>query len=90
MVLVAAFSKKSKDKSREFTVKAAMLFRQVENYIAYRIENTATGGLGGYPNEYDYPKASRNSFSSSFSCSQSREPAINVKLLLDIVYQHVF
>ncbi|MBI3883930.1 MAG: DUF3570 domain-containing protein, partial [Sphingobacteriales bacterium] len=82
-----SFSKKSKDKSREFTGKAQCYLDIVKIILPIELRTMYTGGLPGYSNDHDYPWKSRNTFSTSFSLTQIVNRQFQLMFLLDLAYQ---
>lgn len=76
------FTKTSKDKNRDFTVKLQGYLDKLKVILPVELRNGTQGR-----NENNYPRASRNSFSSSFIFSQVINSRVQVALLLDLIYQ---
>ena len=85
MGINAGFSKKTNDRSGEFTVKAQAYLDKVSLILPTELRTAGQGS--GSDGEGSYSKTSRNSFSGSFSYSQIINERLQVALLLDIIYQ---
>jgi hypothetical protein len=83
----ASFLKRSKDKSREFGVKAQAYLDEVTIILPYELRKDTT-----FTTHYheDYPTTPRNSFSASFTLSQIVNKNFQFMLLADVVYQQGF
>jgi hypothetical protein len=81
------FAKKSKDKSREFEVKAKCYLDKMKLILPVELRTLQTGGLPGAYNQHDYPWVDRNSFSTSFTLSQIVNKRLQLLFLLDLAYQ---
>lgn len=86
----SGITKKSKDQSREFTIKAQCYTDRVEIILPYELRTPLTGGLRGYANQYDYPKKNRTTYNTFLACSQIINERLQVQFLLDLTYQHGF
>ena len=84
------FTKRSKDKSREFEVKAQCYLDEVKIILPVELRDSATGGLPGAPNFHDYPWKHRNSFSTSFNLSQIINQRLQLLFSMDLAYQQGF
>lgn len=80
----ASFIKQSKDKNREFTVKAQAYLDKVSLVLPVELRN------GVIHHEDDYPTASRNSYSASFNLSQVMTKRLQMLFVLDLVKQDGF
>lgn len=76
------FSKTSKDKNTEFGIKLQAYLDNLKVILPIELR---TGGQG---RDNNYPSEARNSFSSSFTFSQSLTQRLQLSLLLDLVYQN--
>jgi hypothetical protein len=76
------FAKTSKDKNTEFNIKLQAYLDHLKVILPIELR-TGNQGRG----ENDYPTAARNSYSSSFTFSQSFTQRLQLSLLLDLVYQ---
>jgi hypothetical protein len=76
------FSKTSKDKNTEFNVKLQAYLDNLKVILPIELRTVTQGR-----DENDYPTAARNSYSSSFTFSQSFTQRLQLSLLLDLVYQ---
>jgi len=83
----ASFSKESKDKSREFLIKAQAYLDQVKIILPIELRKDT---ISSQQRHIDYPTASRNSFSTSLSLSQIINKRLQVLFLTDITYQQGF
>jgi hypothetical protein len=88
--LAAGMSKKSKDKSSEFTARAQAYLDQVKIILPYELRTLSTGGITGAPNQHTYPWKHRNTFSTSFSFSKIINQRFQLMMLLDLTYQEGF
>jgi hypothetical protein len=78
------FTKTMNNKNTEFNVKLQAYFDNLKVILPIELRTgTQTQGRG----ESDYPKESRNSYSSSFTFSQSVSQRLQLSFLLDLVYQ---
>ncbi|MEO8862033.1 MAG: DUF3570 domain-containing protein [Ginsengibacter sp.] len=77
------FTKTSKDKNRDFNVKVLAYLDNLKVILPVELR---TGNQQGR-REKNYPSASRNSYSSSFSLSQTINKRFDIALLLDLIYQ---
>ena len=75
------FTKTSKDKNTEFNIKLQAYLDHLKVILPIELR-TATQGR-----DNNYPSAARNSYSSSFTFSQSLTQRLQLSLLLDLVYQ---
>jgi hypothetical protein len=75
------FAKTSKDKNTEFGIKLQAYLDNLKVILPIELR-TGTGRNDNYPSE------ARNSFSSSFTFSQSLTQRLQLSLLLDLVYQN--
>jgi len=85
----ASVAKQSKDKNREFTVKAQAYLDQVTIILPLELRKGADTISSLHPRD-DYPKAARNSFSASLSLSQIINKRFQVMFLTDLTYQQGF
>ncbi|HSC38870.1 MAG TPA: DUF3570 domain-containing protein, partial [Chitinophagaceae bacterium] len=76
-----SFSKKTKDKSGEFTARLQAYLDQVS--LVLPVELRPNGNV----DQHNYPATARNSFSGSFSWSQIINERLQVMLLADVVQQ---
>lgn len=76
------FTKTSKNKNRDFTVKLQAYLDNLKVILPVELR-TGSQGRG----ENSYPSAGRNSFSSSFIFSQVINTRLQFALLLDLIYQ---
>ncbi|MEO8769806.1 MAG: DUF3570 domain-containing protein [Ferruginibacter sp.] len=81
------FSKKSKDRSSEFTARAQVYIDNVKIILPVEMRTANTGGLYDAPNRYHYPYKQRNTFSGSFSFSKIVNQRFQLMWLLDLTYQ---
>lgn len=86
----AGFSKLSKDNNKEFILKAKCYVDQVRIILPYEFRTPETGGLGGTPNQYNYPWKSRITGSLLFSYSQVVNKNMQLIFLVDAAYQNGF
>ncbi len=84
------FSKKSTDKSAEFTARAQVYLDNVKIILPIELRTLSTGGITGAPNQYKYPWKHRNTFSTSFTFSKIINSRLQFMLLLDLTYQQGF
>lgn len=77
------FTKTSKDKNREFSVKLQAYLDNLKVILPVELR-TESQGRG----ENDYPTAGRESYSSSFTFSQVINTRLQLALVLDLVYQN--
>lgn len=77
------FTKTSKDKNTEFGIKLQAFLDNLKVILPIELR-TGTQQQRG---ENNYPTEARNSFSSSFTFSQSLTQRLQISLLLDLVYQ---
>jgi hypothetical protein len=85
-----SFTKTSKDKNREFGVKANAYLDQVSiiQPIEFAPVSTNTGASRG--EHHTYPTTPRNSYNLGFSLSQVVNKKMQVALLMDLAYQKGF
>lgn len=85
-----SFNKTSKNKNREFGVKANAYFDQVSiiKPIEFAPPNAETGASRG--DDYRYPTSPRNSFNLGFSLSQVVNKKFQLAFLMDMAYQQGF
>lgn len=76
------FTKTSKSKNTEFNVKLQAYIDHLKVILPIELR-TGTQGRG----QNNYPSEARNSYSSSFTFSQSLTQRLQLSLLLDLVYQ---
>jgi hypothetical protein len=80
----ASFSKKTNNRSGEFTAKAQAYLDQVSLILPVELRPP---GSGGNDDENNYPRTARNSFSGSFSYTQIINQRLQLGFLLDLIYQ---
>lgn len=83
--LGANFTKKSKDKNREFTVKAQAYLDKVSIIQPIELRTITSTGYGR--EHIHYSTQPRNSYSTSFSLSQVVSQRLQLMFLLDIAFQ---
>jgi hypothetical protein len=81
------FAKKSKDKSREFEVKATAYLDIMKKILPIELRTLETGGLTGAYNQHKYPWVHRNSFNTEYTLSQIVNNRLQLLFLLDLAYQ---
>lgn len=86
----AGFVQKSKDKSREFEIKAHTYLDIFKKILPVEFRTINTGGLTGAYNEHIYPWVNRNTFDATLSLSQIINSRLQVLFLSDITYQEGF
>jgi hypothetical protein len=79
------FSKKTNNRSGEFTAKAQAYLDKVS--LILPVELRPPGSPVGDDEEQNYPKTSRNSYSGSFSYTQIINQRLQLGFLLDVIYQ---
>ena len=85
--LGASFSKESKDKSREFTVKAQAYLDQVTIILPIELREDT---ISSQQHHIHYPTSPRDTYSTSLSLSQIINKRLQVLFLTDVTYQHGF
>jgi hypothetical protein len=80
----ANFSQKSKDKNRELSIKLQAYLDKVSLILPVELRT------GTANNDNNYPAASRNSYSGSFSLSQVINKSLQLLVVLDVVKQQGF
>jgi hypothetical protein len=85
--LGASFSKESKDKSREFTVKAQAYLDQVTIILPIELRKDT---ISSQQHHINYPTSPRDTYSASLSLSQIINKRMQVLFLTDVTYQHGF
>jgi hypothetical protein len=85
--LGASFTKGSKDKSREFTIKAQAYLDQVTIILPIELRKDT---ISSQQRHIDYPTTPRDSYSASLSLSQIINKRLQGSFLTDITYQHGF
>jgi hypothetical protein len=85
--LGASFSKESKDRSREFTLKMQAYLDQVTIILPIELRKDT---ISSQQHHINYPTSPRDSYSASLSLSQIINKRLQVLFLTDITYQQGF
>ena len=81
------FAKRSKDKSRELSLKLQAYFDQVSLVYPAELIPASTTSSASHGREHQYPTQARNSYSGSINLSQIVNERLQVLLALDVVKQ---
>lgn len=81
------FAKRSKDKSRELSVKLQAYFDQVSLVYPTELIPASTTSSASHGREHQYPTEARNSYSGSINLSQIVNERLQLMLALDVVKQ---
>lgn len=80
-----SFSKKTNNRTGEFTAKAQAFFDRVS--LIYPVELRTNGGGNDREDENNYPGTARNSFSGSFSYSQIMNQRLQIMFIAELIHQ---
>jgi Protein of unknown function (DUF3570) len=76
-------TKTSKDKSREFNVKLLAYLDNLKIILPVELRPISQQGI----HQHNYPKAARDSYSTTFTLSQTITTRLQVAAVLDLIYQ---